>query len=495
MKTFNLKVLFAGLLLLGLLVRVFYAGHIGFTNDEGAYLFDAKNLLEGVIAKGDFLTKTPAVVSIYALAVGLFHNSLFAARIVSILASVISVFPIVFIVRKLYPKAWIFSALAWLTFAGPTLLGVLGQTESLAVLFSLAALAFVVCAFPSFAFLSGISFGLAFASRKVAVAALLPIIYYILTYKSDLKIKKKFLFVFAISAIVVLIPWAILSFKLFGAEGLKQFAGIGYSSIIASGVSGLGDTNVWGVTKWQTLETLSKIAAPCLVFFLFCFTALFAFPFAKSKNIPREIIPFLIWITGLLFLYGLWPVFLVDYSLDFFPPLIIASSIILAKVWNHYPRIFKITIALVFLVLNIFSYVSVCKHPWTGMFDKKAVTAMATVLKDKVPVDEPVLTAAVIVPYLSGHKVAGNIGHPLWYRYNFIKDRTKNTFLPPFLELETDFKQGKIKWLLMEHLTDYVYLRGESNLINEISENWVLRSEIENDTKFRSNRLKLFEFD
>lgn len=126
------------------------------------------------------------------------------------------------------------------------------------------------------------------------------------------------------------------------------------------------------------------------------------------------------------------------------------------------------------------------------MFSVESSGTMTETIKKLVPKDEAILTGATIVPYVSGHRTQFNISHPLWYRYEFISNERKTLFMPSWEKVASAIKNGEVKWILMEHLTDYAYFRNTDQLINLLDRDWELVATVPNDTGFRSNTLKLY---
>lgn len=112
-----------------------------FTNDEGAYLFDAKLISQGTLPAGDALTKAPVPVLLFSAAAAMSDYSLYAARAVSLILALASALPLYWLSLRLHEKtAAAFSAILWLL-ALPASVHILGITETVAVFFSLSFLA------------------------------------------------------------------------------------------------------------------------------------------------------------------------------------------------------------------------------------------------------------------------------------------------------------------------------------------------------------------
>lgn len=189
------------------------------------------------------------------------------------------------------------------------------------------------------------------------------------------------------------------------------------------------------------------------------------------------------WVASLGILYYLWPTHLVEYLTDFIPAIVIAGAVAVASlrrlaIWQRY------ILAIIFVSVSIASLYSVYIRPWTGMFDREAVYEAAQYFKEHVPLAEPVFTAAVIVPYLSGHHVPFNLSHPQWYGYSFISEGDKKVFLPSYDQVR---KAAEVsEWALREQLTDYVYPGINFKAFLEVHS-------ISNDTRYRQNPFRFYK--
>jgi len=284
--------------------------------------------------------------------------------------------------------------------------------------------------------------------------------------------------------VMVMLPWIILAHYLYGPIGIHEALGLGYGDVwqeeapSIAGQRGIG----WAVA------VLGRVGSGAVI------AAVISFGWAALKLYRKQLAPTLplLWLLTLVGLYVGWPTFLPEYFIDFFVPTLLLAALAIAEIQKHWPRWGLGTVAVI-LIATIGSMWSAYAKPWTGMFTKEAAREAAVLLQQYVPADEPVFTAAVIVPYLSGHDVMFNIAHPLWYRYDFIPPATKEAFLPPRTIVENELREGKTQWVLVEHLTDYAYLRSESRLISLFEQKWEQVTTIPNNTGFRSNTLKIYK--
>lgn len=477
-------------LVIGTALRIFFAWHQPFTNDEGAYLFDAKLLSQRVVPGGDVLAKAPVPALLFSGSVWMTQGSLFAARLVSVCASLLTILPLFWLTHRLGGKtAAVIAVILWLLIV-PFSMQVLGITEPIASVFAVTFLAlWWGCLVPDkffkhqwlMAMAAGIFFGLAFASRKTNIAMLVPALY--LWLMAPAWQRNRLTVPVMIGCLLVALPWGIVLYSLYGPVGLSEALGVGYSAIwqeevsVMTGHGGIG----WALTVLARVGSGLSLAA------------LIGFGWVALKVYHKQLPAVwpLLWFLVLVGLYSGWPTFLPEYLIDFFVPVVLMAALALAEMRQRYP-LWQRTALGTLLIASAIGVWSAYTDPWTGMFSRQAITEAAAELRKHVPLNESIFTAAVIVPYLTGHEVVFNIAHPLWYRYGFIPSSTKEAFLPPLNVIEDEVRDGETSWALVEHLTDYAYLRNESRLITHFGQHWEIITTTPNDTGFRSNTLKLY---
>jgi hypothetical protein len=196
------------------------------------------------------------------------------------------------------------------------------------------------------------------------------------------------------------------------------------------------------------------------------------------------------WVATLGMLYTLWPTLLPDYLADALP-----AAVLLGGLWcsrrlerRGWMRTMSVGI---FAAATVVCLVRAYLTPWTGMFTRRAVEEGARVLTARVPREEPGLTAALLIPYLTGHRVLFDIAHPYWYGYTFVPADVREVFLPPLAAVEHAVRE-RVRWVVVEHLTDRAYLRHSSNLLGYVWSHFQFEVEIPNETGFRSNPLLIW---
>lgn len=501
------RLLWVALLLLGLSLRLVFVFHQPFTNDEGSYLYDAQTLLQGRLPAGDVLTKAPAVAGLFLVAVWLTDGALFAARFVSALLNALTAIPLAALGSRLCGRhvGWT-TGILWLFGAGPIVFAAFGQTEAAAGFFSVSALALSARALGSgaqssearggrfvVAALAGASLALAFASRKTSVVLVLPLLALFPLSPLSRRHRRDILLGAFLGMFLTFAPWMFAVHRLYGAIGIREALGTGYAEIIAGHLRDPGAVRSWvGSPRWA-LSVGARTVGPLLLLAVAGAVSPLVGVFRQRIRMAALAIP-LLWFGALGAPYAVWPTLLPDYLPEFFPAATFLAAVGALGVARAVSRPGKVVLAGLFLSWNASILWSVYRTPWIGMFTAQAVQAAAAEVGRLVPAGEPLFTAALLVPYLSGHRVPFDIAHPFWYRYDFIPRETFETFLPPLSAVE-DAVRTKVRWALVEHFTDYAYLRHHSNLLSLIWQEFTFVRSIPNNTGYRDNPLLLWRRD
>lgn len=474
-----------GIVSVSIVLHALFAWHQPFTNDEGAYLYDARTVLNGALPAGDVLTKTPVPVVLFAAGEFLTGRSLYAARIVNIIASLATVAPLYVLIASLRNKrvAMIGAAL-WLLGSGSIVFYTMGHTQAIASFFAVSCLSLFVLGVspkkivPEYIFYAGICFALAYASRKTAIAVAVPALLALVVVRNPMDGVVQVLKFFSLGVLSFIVPWVLVIYMLYGPRGVWHGVGGGYADVMLHA----GSIQPWAGTADRIFTEAIRIGFVYGLLLLGVCIAMVKGVSRAATVAYQAVIIGASWIASLAILYYFWPTHLVEYLADFIPGVVLAGTIAIAVLfragWWEYIFLF------VLLCSNSWSFFSVYYHPWTGMFTRAAVTQSAAFLKEHVPADKPLFTAAVIVPYLSGHHVPFHLSHPQWYRYDFISSRDMDTFLPPYDEMETAFKDSG--WVLRDHLTDYAYPGIPYNTLHEAYT-------VPNNTVFRSNPIRIYK--
>lgn len=521
-------------------MHILFAWHQPFTNDEGAYLYDAKVLLSGNLPAGDVLTKTPGSVFVFAVGECISRYSLFAARGMAVLVSMATAVPLFFIARSIATqRAGYYAVLFWLLGPGPIIFNTFGHTEVVASFFSACSLAFLLIGIQKkrtvvhYLVWSGVCFAFAFATRKTAIVLVAPYIVSLFLYRGREVSVKSVLRSWMLGAGGVYCLWLIAIGVAYGTGGVWQMIGGGYGDIIvqrafhphtiaswggsserffltiirAGTVYGIGlgvflgivgtaisakAGQAYGRVTWGIVALIAcgissiafhdSIALGMLwgVVAGYFFWSIFRPPHipvpASLYSVPAS------YLGGLVVLYACWPALLAEYIGDFLVPATLLCAFVVASYASHV----KMT-ALMLAVASLGSVISMhytYKHPWTGMFLREAIYSAAQTMTQVIPLRDSVFTAAVIIPYVSGHAVPFHIAHPQWYRYEFISEKDRDIFLPPLSVLQSEVSRS-VHWKIEEQLTEYSYGK-------KVEENWTLEYTIPNNTVYRDNPIRVY---
>lgn len=491
------------LLVLGFAVRLSFVFHHPFTNDEGSYLYDASTLLAGRLPAGGVLTKAPVPVGLFLVSVWLTHWSLFAARFVSALLNVLTALPLAMLGSRLFGRhvGWT-TGILWLFGAGPIVFAAFGQTEAAAGFFVVSALAFWGRALqvgeqsPASrrwvvrTVASGILLALAFASRKTAVVVILPALALFCFSCLGRRKNRQVLLAAVLGVVLVFIPWLFFAHRLYGAVGVRETLGVGYADIIVGHLREPEFVASWVGPSWWAIAVGARTAGPfALVALVGAGPALLGVLRRRGRAVT-PLVP-LLWLAALAGLYLAWPTLLPDYLPEFFPALVLLAAVGVQRLAQALSRSGRMGIGVLLLVWNVAILWSVYRTPWIGMFTAEAVEAAVAEVARLVPPDEPIFTAALLVPYRSSHQVLFDVAHPFWYRYAFIPPAVHQTFLPSLEEVENAVRT-RVRWALVEHFTDYVYLHAAASGAY-LRAHFVPVATIPNATGYRNNPLTLWQ--
>lgn len=450
------------------LLHAFFAYHQPFTNDEGAYLYDARTVLQGSLPGGDALVKTPVAILLFSASEFITSQSLFAARAASVLASVLSAWPLfVFMNRIAGRKAAQYAALLWLFGSGPIILQSMGHTQAIANFFIISALASIIS---RRAALAGVCMALAYASRKISIAVVAPVAIMFLFDKTYMR--ASLLRPFLSAACLLIGIYALGGYVFYGMSGAMQALGVSYGNIVTDqAVSGF-TIPAWGGGIDRFASVVFRTGLPYILLAGAACVIVFRMLFSRNATGTWIAIP-VAHLAALGLLYAAWPVLLPEYFADFLIPLTMIGAFVLSHRYSRSSVRYAIGIGAI--VASLYSLASVYAIPWTGMFSRDAIFATAGILRERVQMDEEIFTAAVIIPYVSGHSVPLHVSHPQWYQYDFISSADKESFLPDYERV----MQSPVSWAVREQLTDYAY-RGvpfhEFSLVETIGNNTIYRN-------------------
>ena len=533
--------------------RLLFLKELPFTADESSYLYDASTLLAGRIPAGDALTKSPVALLAISLGVFISKHSLYAGRLAALIASLLTALPINYLATRLVSRpVGTLAAVIWLFSIGVASITTLGQTESFAALAAVTALALWLATMHAkttkavwrTAFAAGAVAVVAFATRKTAIV--LPIPMLVLLIQQRPPHWRHMVSASVTGAAVVALIWSAFVVQHYGTAGFQQASGLGYVAItvqhVANGIDSWGAGASWVVnTALRTapivalltllfigvsIETIARQAKlPQLrpvgyltaaivttiagIFLLrtshdilqqllgdsyivigIATILLLAYRIPQARLPLTKLIWIISWPVSLAILYSLWPTFLPDYLAEFMPALIVLGSSALAALTTPQS---VIKIATGAALITGISAASLIMHPWVGLYTADGVRAAAALVRQHVPANQPILTAAGIIAYAADRQLLFDNAHPLWYRYKFITNDTKNRFLPPLKQVSEALRDGSVTWVVTDELTAYAYQYLDPPLPHEPTDEWELIATTVNDTGERRNPVTLWQ--
>lgn len=565
------------LLIVGVFLRLLFANRLPYTNDEGTALYDAWTILQGRLPGGDGVLKTPVYLGALAGGLAAFGPTLMAGRLVSILAGVLTAFPLLGLARRASRRAtaplalWAF----WLLAGAPVIFSVYAHAQSVQLLLVTSGLAAFAGAFSrtsppgdrkkypsmlssagSLALCSGVLFALALGARKTSLAAALPAVLLLLGSPHAWRTRARVLGISLVGFALTLGGLIALEFSLYGSLGVRYFLGIDVASIDPATTGSLEERRsafIKGVVPffreglplifWALagigggLETFIRRLAPGSLalargvwilplalaweggsflrmhergehfafglwpFWVAMGAALLGMAFLprrgdaenaeavvlrdhRTSRVIRAVNPFLVptaWFIGTALVYASWIKFTANYLAEFLPAVILlAGSGALWFVQTLKPRFGVLFLAGALTAWGAFSAARLGHtFPHTGTFDRASIEEAARYLRANAPPEEPVLTAAVAIPLLSGHRVPFDVAHPTHYAYGFIEPSVRNIYMAPSEAMVRAAKED-VRWFVHEKLTDFSYFLEYPELRQLVEEKFEPVAEFEN---------------
>ena len=567
-RAWFLPCLVSGIVVLGVLLRLVFAERLPLTNDEGSFLYDAWALAGGRLPGGDGVLKTPTTLAVLAGLFSVVPPSLWLGRLVSVLASVLTVVPLYGIASRLFgTRAGARAASTfWLLTAVAAIFGVYLHAQPLQILFGTLGLwVWAVCFDPrrsrwSSWYLScaaGALLALALGARKTSAALVLPAVAIAFLSPVPGRVRTRVVAGAVLGLGVTVAGLGLAEWLLYGRAGLNYFLGLDIAAIdprttasaeerqnalikgllpilreglpvlalAAIAVGGFGERLVrwiayqftqwrraadgpllprlaWVVPVlgvWGSRRFLLEHAQPEHLRFgvglwwtaLLACLALCALvpradrpgarPNAGLRGLALPVLVPLGWLAGVAVLYGSWIKFTANYLAEFIPPLVLLAAA--GVVWIRESFGQRVLLRAVLLVLLFWGGWSAARSGYafehTGTFERSALEEAAAFLRARVPPAEPILTAAVAIPALSGHRVVHDVAHPTHYAYGFIEPHVRNIYMVPAEVMVCTVLQD-VQWVIRERLTAFSYFREYPAIEELVNERFVTVRVIEN---------------
>lgn len=542
----------AGLFVLALGWRWWYARELPLTNDEGNYLYDAWTLLHGTLAGGDGYVKAPLVIAWVALWQLVAGHTVLAGRLSSVMISSLTLWPIYILASSLWNRrVGLVAAALWAVTGVAVVFGIYVHTQPVALFFAVAGIALLADALrrdkAAWYFLaSGALLGLGVASRKSVLAVGLVPLCMLLTSADNWKKRLLQLMWVGVGFLVVIAVFLSLAYGMYGPMGVREAIGIGSAEdsisadpaqaeqvreysirgmtpffreslpLILLSLLGLGVADERLLKRWWR-PMMAKLAwlVPAIVFwwawrFFFEYegSAFYRFgilelwylfpvvlllvafwPERKGEKLSLQSYAVVpLWVIGLVIFYTNWIKFHANYIAEFIPPLVILSSYGATALRERLPRYLRVAAWLVVTAAIIITGYVTFVFEHTGTFQQDSVAEAAAWAKENIPGDQTLFTGAALIPYVSGQHVALDIAHPRWYAYEFT--RKDPARLNTFLPPAEKMVEAfrASDWVLLEQQTRFSFLMEYSEIEKSLNEDFTLVHEVENG----SNPLKFY---
>lgn len=472
----------------GLVLRLAYASHLPLSNDEGSYLYDGLLLSQG---KWPFLTsfsRAPLLMFLSTTVVKIFGRSFLAGRMISILAGLGSAYLLYLIGRKLFgQRVGLIAFLLYALLAPCVVHTIYLHTQPLELFFVLCGV-YGICkagpcrrgvAWPLL--IAGIFFGLAVLVRETAAlypAAMVLFLLFSNDVVANFSSRLKNAFLMGISALVV---WGSVWGFIASQVGFEKVKAV-FLAILT--MHKTGEYMSFGFTMRKKFEIFYSAIPEN--FILYILTAVFAIiliswirGWIREKKVERNHLFLLIFCSIPFLFYGLYYKRMqAEYLAEFMPAFVLMSAVALDHLVES--SRFKVQgskfFIFPFLIFNcsllIFNFRYMWLHQHGGTFAPEALKLAVEFLRENVDSDEEIFTAAVIIPFLSGHKLSLDISRPVIFGYPHLRSETKYTLFPHDEEIIDHLEETPVNWVIFEKATRDTFFRGHPEIEKYLKENY-----------------------
>lgn len=582
MKLLNKKkIIIIFFILIGTLVRLYYANNLPITNDEGAYLYDTLNIRNGQIPLVNFLTKSIPFIYLLTIPQLILGNSFFWGRVFIIVISAFTSYILYLLTTNLFnKKIGLIAGLTYWSFPLIAAYTTLIHTEPLQVLFVLLSYWLLFKTQKSknqyLLIFSSLFMVLAFFTRQSSFALIfLPIVYDLIQkYVKHKKINETSI-LFTFFTLIIIILLTVLSYKYIGEVKTSELIG-GVAVNLALNdkkVFSLGEIVIYPIKflyeailgssnffkdgliisafvvfalsynylsflreRFKAFNFYSVLSAMIILCFvilqskfslntpfwrinlipqtnlLFLSMVLVLYTFSKTlskkDNKNRiEVFPYLkninfvtVWLLGVTIIYLLWIKFRTPYIIEFLPPLIIMFAIGLFIFYTSVSlivnKIYSNNLKLALILFILFSCISsffLNKNVYfTGLFSPSDINKISNFLTKDSEKEDLILTASVILPYMSGDRVVYDVSHPAWYGYNTIREDILVQYLPTFSKIVNSLEEKMVKYVIKDPFTNDSYFKRKE--LNDVFlKNYYLVKSIGRAEIYKVNEKTLLE--
>lgn len=193
----------------------------------------------------------------------------------------------------------------------------------------------------------------------------------------------------------------------------------------------------------------------------------------------------LVWLLALATLYSFWIKFRTPYYGELLPPLALISGSVLSWLWGRLGAarspglswVGRGGLVLVVAVALAAGYWQTLTRPSMGTLPPRLAESVALDLEAISSHEDEVLTAAVIIPFLTGNPVVRNISHPSWYGYPWIPPDLLTRYFLTFDEFAEDVKTREVPFIIVEGHTWNSYFRLHPEFESWVQENYEIVNE------------------
>ena len=489
-------------LLGGLVLRLAYAAHLPLSNDEGSYLYDGLLLSQG---KWPFLTsfsRAPVLMFLTSGVVRVFGRSFLAGRMISILAGLGSAWLLYLIGQRLINRRVGVLALLFYALSAPCVVHTIYlHTQPLELFFVLVGIWFVLREIGEIRemeetggvggfVLAGMFFGLAVLVRETA--ALYPAV----AVAAILLLARGIFWRRVWSALVL----GVSSLAVWGSVWVFVVRRVGFARVRAVflAIMTMHDTGEYmsfGFKMKKKFEIFyGALGENFLLYFLVVVFAVFLVArlvrvLRGAGRLGRNWVFLLLFVSVPFLFYGLYYRRLqAEYLAEFMPAMVLMSAVALDQMIESVKgkmqsvKSFAVPIAIVFgLPLLAVNYRYQWEHQHGGTFAPEALGEVLNFLEDTVPPDEEIFTAAVIVPFLSGHKLAFDISRPVIFGYPHLAPEVKYALFPTDDEVLAHLAGHPVRWVIFDKTTRDTFFRGHPEIEKYLQENYNVVKVVPND--------------
>lgn len=487
-KILKISILFL-VVALSVFIHMKFIRSMQITNDEGAYLYDALNIRNGLIPYRDFLTK--GLLFVYPLSIFTYlgPNSFVAGRFMNVVVSVLTAMVLCLLTKRTFPKYKDIGFIAffiYLLFPVTILFTSYIQIQPFQVLFSCLSLLLAIKSVQEkkhlYILFSGLVLGLGYFVRVTSIA-IIPLIVYLL-FSTKLEKKIRYLTLFFFGFFLVITIFSVCGLKIYGFnktldmlgfEMAKQAGSQKQQAIVNSNFSFLKQLlkDFANESKILFKEGLLLTIAT----FLLILSNLIKF--IRTKKVLNIDYLSSVWIFLTVIMYFTWIKFRTPYLVEFLPAMVISLSVVLSYILRLIKDKFIIIIFWALILISFLTkYNDIMKHPYIGSHDVNVIRDVSKYIYGNTEEGEIIFTASTIFPYVTNRRVPFDLSHPSWYGVKEIDNDMLLEYFPSFDEYFKYIRENKIRVVLVDAYTVSSFFNLHRDFLAYIDKNYHLEKQI-----------------